>query len=117
HFPSHDIWQDREAVGLSVRMALRLANCLAGGLPCHHAWIASREIGVDPAPEADHTHDASHIHTGDCLVMDCAVDQDIRLALGWTQRWKVIRAYPRLHSRRDTTAGQIGAKRALVGEF
>src|SRR6476619_2585681 len=61
HLPNHDIRQNREAVGLPVRMALRLANHFTRSLPRHHAWAASREIGVDLTPEVDHTHDASHI--------------------------------------------------------
>ena len=96
-----------------MRMALRLSNHFTRGLPRHHTRIASREIGVDLTPEADHTHDASDIQPGECLIMVCAVDQDIRLAQWRKQRWKVIRAYPRLQSRRDTTAGQVGAKRTL----
>src|SRR5690348_14162508 len=103
-FPDHCIWQDRETVGLPVRMALRLANYFTGSLPRHHTRKASREIDVDLTPESNHTYDASDIQASECLVMVRAVDQDRRLALWLKQRWKVIRAYPRLRSWRDASA-------------
>src|SRR5262249_53856667 len=85
--------------------------------PRHHARITRSEIGVDLAPEADYTRNAIYIQASEGLMMVCAVDQDIRLALRWAQWRKVVGANPGVRLRRDTSAGQVSAKRTLVRQF
>src|SRR6185312_1752769 len=96
-----------------MRMALRLPNLSAAGLPGHHAGIAWGQVIVDTPPQLDHAQRLIHRQIAKASIMLAAVNQNQAFTRRRREGGKVIRANPRLRLRADATRHEISAEWTL----